>query len=301
MFRKLSILFLVLLSAVILITGCSGTSAAPMSEDQNQTSRPTNTSIQNQTTSPPPKPAATAASSKKQKGITGNIVMCPEAKGKIELSCEIISGWSEVPSAPAVQIAVTVKNASNEAIKIVNEEKSYNAFSLKLLSQDKNGSILGQPQFVGFSLLAPKESASNTLVFLFSSSETTQFSLILGYKKAPDIKGTYKESPEIAGKLGVTYTVRVSGDITLLVSVKNISGGKIGGNGGTEDWVMSVKFRDASGNIVQADNGAGKKVDSPEYVFAGLRGLSAETPREFGFWVPDGAVSYELRSYTVEK
>jgi hypothetical protein len=302
--KRITLLLIILfiLLAPFAFTGCGDTNATQIQKTQVQATSTANQTQSNQVTNKTTASTTTAVPLAanilvQKKNLTVKYTICKEALEKLDVSCDILFGYGEVPSNPAPQIRVSAKNisASGDAIQVWGKDNDYNHFFLKLICQDKNGTQIGDTQFIEFNPIKQKITESQ-IVYLPASDEITQFLLYLGYRNMPNAIGTYKESPETAGKLGVDFKLENG---LLNVNVINISGKEIRGEqaGTKSKWMLRVTFKDASGNIVPVTDYNGNKLDFQEAEIAGYQVLSSTTPKKISFMIADNIASYELYSY----
>ena len=189
--------------------------------------------------------------------LTGEVVLPPEAKGRIELTHRVIRGYGEAddPALLAPEIEIRIKNIGEEPLNF-RAPAAYSQFALGVISKNKMGNTLGQPEYPSAFWLQPKEVKILRLE-LFNSDETKGYEIRIHYRKPPEVTGTYIESPEAAGKIELTHyvTIRDGSFKILYVEVKNISNETLGRTSrwGREVsvWYTEVIFRNAQGKVMR--------------------------------------------------
>lgn len=243
--------------------------------------------------------------------ITGRYIEPPEAIGKIELTHALIKGFGEsrIQYYQAPEIKITIKNISNEIVKIYPSETifpKYNQFYLEIISKDREGKILEKgPPKEGLSgaisplTLQPKEIIILDGVQLFSSDETKGYEVILGYKKIPGVSGVYIENPdlsELTEKLSVSHHYEKKYDemddfyrLSIMGEVKNISKERIKFSGKNE-LILKIVFKDSTGNTIKSQEDT--IIPWGTYLEPGVIGLL----NSFDFSLPSGKED-EIKTY----
>lgn len=247
MFWK-TIIICIIVILCIGIAGCGGAeaemtttspseqAAAPASTPTAQTT-PQDQNNNSQTQKPSAAPVVKETGQK-------NYYPSPEAKGIIDLSFSPVEHINEFDPVPKMQI--TVKNTSpDKPLEISGMGEKWDTWFMKVSSLDKAGQVIGQPQYLDYSL-NPGQSNFH-IVRLYDSDKTDKQTcrIELTFKKIPQIAGNYTDSSNVKDKLEITRRfVANQGILSLKVTVKNIFSQRIG------DFRLTIIFKDASGKTI---------------------------------------------------